>query len=312
MGCTDYQMAGTSIYVGLKLLPHVIWGTNDCNLVQHCAEILGVRAPQRVDGRSTGDARVVVHTDDEVGDPLEGAEIASRLPGDCRNGLNRFPVPTSRIEIGHPPVAQEGGPSHGGLRPTAHYNRRSSTLGWWGVNSHIGKMKMASGMSHGFRCPESAQERDGLVGSRSPLVHGHAAGSEVALLLAPHAYADNKPPLRCSIQICQLLGNQSGRVEGQEQDSRAEAHSARLFDQTCQGHQYFRRRVGRGDMASDPECSGSGAFETVHEAPIGFARYLDAKCDPVVPTFFDIVDEHLDPVTSRECLLGERCSPAIV
>ena len=80
---------------------------------------------------------------------------------------------------------------------------------------------------HGLTRPEPAQQGDRLVGARPALADGHATGRELRRVLAAHADPEGHAAAGGAIEVGDLLGDDRGRVEGEEQDGGADAHTLR-------------------------------------------------------------------------------------
>jgi hypothetical protein len=101
--------------------------------------------------------------------------------------------------------------------------------------------------------PEPAKQLDGLVGARAALLDRHLGRHEVGGVLAADTDAEGETAARRAVEIGHLLGDDGGRVEGEQQGGSADGDGRCLLDQTGEPHHRLGRGVGGGEVPADPE-----------------------------------------------------------
>jgi hypothetical protein len=129
----------------------------------------------------------------------------------------------------------------------------------------------------GLGAPECTQERYRFVGARAALAHGCVDRVEVGCVLAADAHAEHDAPTRGTVEIRDLLRDDRGWIQRQEERGGADCNRAALFDEPREPHHGFRSRVRGGDVTADPDAAPAASKRSTSSRVRGATNPIDTR-----------------------------------
>ena len=121
------------------------------------------------------------------------------------------------------------------------------------MNSHVLHREVATRVRDRFPRPQLPDERNRLVGSRSPFGDRHLHGPKLLGILTTYPYAECHPTTRCSIQVGDLFGHEGRRVEREQQYRRSDTDPLGQRHQSGETLHRLWARVCRCDVSAHPQ-----------------------------------------------------------
>ena len=280
-------MADAGVDVVLEPGHHLVGRAGRCDAFEQGPRLVAVGAAEEPGHVLPGP--VAVAPDRAVGEqrPLEAAQVPVGGRGLGPDGGHRAAVGVRRHQVGHPAVAEPGGPPHGRClaarheqgRPAGLPGRRPGTGGSHRPQGDVVEVEEAPVVGHGPAGPQRPEDLYGLVGAGAALAQRDADGIELVGELAADAHADRDPPPGPGVEVGDLLGHDDRVVEREEEHGGAHPHPLGPRRHQGEAGDGLAGRLPREHVAALPDRLDRQALGGGEPGPVGLGQRRSSEDD---------------------------------